>query len=101
MEFGSSAERSNQMRRFRINEIFSDPRRILLAVESVQVDHSNLEASYWLYASIKTVAIIVLDQKSTYALSVEAKPMTMELLRKDIPDLDVMIGQWRARISLP
>ena len=81
------------MRRFRVKEIFSDTRQKLIAVESVTLIRGNLAAGCWLQGQIEVVAVIVLEQANRYALSAQAKPISFESLRKEIPKFDAMISE--------
>jgi hypothetical protein len=96
----SCAERFDLVRRFRVNEIFSDPRQRLIAVESVTINHANFEAGCWLQGQIEVVAVIVLDQANRYAMSIDAEPISFESLRKDIPKLDAMLSQVNVAVSV-
>jgi hypothetical protein len=87
------------MKKFRVSEIYSDPRRILMAVETVVVNHGNSGAGCWVHGHIQPIAIIVLDQEVTYAYNTEAKPVSIELLRKDIPELEAMLPELHERIK--
>jgi hypothetical protein len=84
---------------FRITEIYNDAERILIAVESVAVNHENSDTGCWVYGRIEAIAIIVLDQESAYAFNTEAQPVSIDLLSKDIPELAAMIPELHARIG--
>ena len=81
------------MPRYRVHNVFSDTRRRLITLESVAMDHTKFNGFCWLYGQIETLAIIILDGDSSSAFSVEAKPVSLELLRRDVPELDRMIQE--------
>lgn len=84
---------------FRIREIYKDTERILIAVESVAVNHDHSDTGCWVYGRIEAIALIVLDQESAYAFDTQAQPVSIELLSKDIPKLAAMIPELHARIK--
>ena len=87
------------MQKLRIREIYHDPRRILLAVESVAVHHGNSDLGCWLHGHIEITTIIVLDQEKNFAYDPDAKPVSIERLRTHIPELDVLIPDLNERIK--
>jgi hypothetical protein len=68
-------------------------------VETVAVHHCNSDVGCWLHGHIEAIAILVLDQESVYAYSTEAKPVSIELLKEDIPELEAMIPELHERIK--
>ena len=87
------------MEKLRISEIYSDAQRILMAVETVTVHHGNSGLGRWLHGHIEMSAILVLDRLHISAYNSEAKSISIEQLRKDIPELDTMIPEMYERIS--
>jgi len=87
------------MQKLRIREIYRDPRRMVLAVESVAVHHGNSDLGCWLHGHIEVIAIIVLDQEHICAYDPDAQPLSIEQLRKHIPELEVLIPELNARIK--
>ncbi len=81
------------MTRLRVNEIFNDARLRLIAVESVDFQHSKSNACCLLSGNIKPVAVIICGPGGAYALDMEAKPITSDQLRQDIPELDSIISR--------
>ena len=61
--------------------------RTLIAVESVKFQHSITNAGGHLIGNIKPVAVIVRSQEGMYALDLEAKPVDIDQLKQDIPEL--------------
>ena len=87
------------MKKFRISEIYRDYSRILMAVECIAVHHGNSDLGCWMHGSIEANAIIVLDQEHTFAYDSDAKPISIEQLSKDIPELDALIPELNERIK--
>lgn len=79
------------MESLRAIEIFNDNRFMLITIESVDFQHSKTVASCWLYANIKTIAVIVSDPDEIYALDMDAKLIALDQLKQDIPELDAII----------
>lgn len=75
----------------RASEIFNDSRFMLVAIESVDFQHTKMHNSCHLYGNIKPIAIIVCGPDKIYSLDMEAKPSPIEQLRQEIPDLDAII----------
>ena len=78
----------------RASEIFNDSRLMLIAVESVDVQHCKTYIGCRMFGNIKPIAVIVCGPDGTYALDVEAKPATLDQLRQDIPELDAIISRY-------
>ena len=76
----------------RTHEIFNDSRLMLIAVESVDFQHSKTNASCWLYGNIEPIAVIVCGPDEIYALDMDAKLIVLDQLRQDIPELDAIIA---------
>jgi hypothetical protein len=53
----------------------------------------------WLSGHIEAIAIIVFDQESIYAYNIEAKPISIELLKRDVPELENMIPELHGHIK--
>lgn len=79
------------MDRLRASEIFNDSSRMLIAVESIDVQQIKTNANYWLHGNIVTTAIIVCDADEIYALDMDATIIDVEQLRQGIPELDAII----------
>ena len=80
------------MATFRANEIFSDSRFLLIALESVDFRYSKTETVCQLYGSVEAIAIIVCGSDKTYALDMEARLIAFDELRQNIPELDAIIA---------
>jgi hypothetical protein len=87
------------MKKLRISEIYRDARRILMAVDNVAVHHGNSGLGCWLQGSIEPIVIIVVDQEQIFAYNTEAKPISIEQLNKDIPELAAMLSALQAKIK--
>ena len=87
------------MNAMRVNEIFSDSRRLLVAVESVDLQRNQVDTSLLMHGSLNPVAIVVCDLGSTYAFDMEAKPVAVDELRQDLPDLDTAICAFENKVK--
>jgi len=82
------------MRTLRSSEIFNDSKLTLIAIESVDFQHSRTNAVCHLYGSVEPLAIVVCSQDGTYALDMEARPADFEQLRQDMPELDAIVASF-------
>lgn len=73
-------------------EIFNDSMFTLIAVESVDFQHSKTNTGCHLYGNIEPIAVVVCSADGTYAVDMEAKPANLEQLRQTIPELDAIIA---------
>ena len=76
----------------RTREVYKDSTRTLIAVESVDIQHSSTNTGGHLIGNIKPIAVIVRSMDNIYALDMEAKPENLDRLRQDIPELDAIVG---------
>lgn len=83
------------MNPLRTREIFNDSRRMLIAVESVDLQHSKTNTNCQLYGRIEPIAIVVCDIDKIYALDMNAKLIALDQLREDIPELDAIITPFK------
>ena len=65
---------------------------MLIAIESVDFRYSKTNTVCRMYGNIEPIALLVCGLDTTYALDMEAKPVAVEKLRQDIPELDAMIA---------
>ena len=83
------------MSSLRTREIFDDAMAglglRLIAVESVDFSHSKTNTGCHLYGTLEPVAVIVCGPDGAYALDMDAKPIAIDQLKQDIPELDVAI----------
>ncbi len=77
----------------RIVEIFTDSTLTLIAVESVDFRHTRTKTGGYAYGSIESIAVVVCSPDGISAFDMQAKPASVEQLRKDIPDLDGFVSQ--------
>lgn len=75
----------------RASKIFSDSRRLLIVVEAVNFRHGKMSSNYLLYGNIEPVAVVVCGSGGTYALDMKAKPVALDQLRQNTPELDALI----------
>ncbi len=78
------------MTAYRVREFFNDGALSLTAVESLDLHTSRSNVGSYISGSIDPVAIIVSDQTGTYALDIHAQTLTLEQLRRAIPELDAL-----------
>jgi len=77
---------------FHATKIFSDTKRTLIAIKSVNFRHSKTRTNCQLYGNIEPIAVIVCCADEVYALDMRANYTTLDKLRQDIPDLDTIIA---------
>jgi len=75
----------------RASELLNDAGLRLVAVESVDLQNSKTGIGFRLSGNIKPVALIVCGRGSCYALDMDANPLDIDQLRRDIPGLDAII----------
>jgi hypothetical protein len=76
----------------RINEIVIDPALTLIVVETVELQTTTTKTGGFLFGNIAPIAVVVCRQDGTTALDMEAKPASVEQLRRDIPELDAALS---------
>jgi len=79
------------MTRLTAREIYRDTDLRLLMVEASECQSQKTGTRYHAYGIKKPVAIIVSRKEKTYALDMEAKPLSMEQLSQDVPGLDALV----------
>ncbi|MDH3576193.1 MAG: hypothetical protein OEO71_00035 [Gammaproteobacteria bacterium] len=80
------------MATFRINEMFIDPALTLIVVEAVEFRTTTTTSGGFMFGSIAPIAVVVCRQDGTTALDMQAKPASVEQLRRDIPELDAVLS---------
>jgi uncharacterized spore protein YtfJ len=78
----------------RAREIYHDAGFMLIAVESVDFQHSKTNIGWQLYGNIEPIAVIVCGPDGTYALDMEAKPAAFDQLKQEIPEIDSIIASF-------
>ena len=81
------------MGRLRTSELFNDSKLTLIAVESVDLRYHKNNTSCVLHGSINPVAVIVRSADGSYALDMEAKPVNLDQLKQDIPELYAILHE--------
>jgi hypothetical protein len=76
----------------RINEIVIDPALTLIVVETVDLQTTTSKTGGFLIGNIAPIAVVVCREDGTTALDMEAKPASVEQLRRDIPELDAALS---------
>ena len=76
----------------RASEIFNDPGRRLIAIESVDFVYHKPGSACVLYAKVEPVALIVCAPDSRCALDMQARPIALDQLRRNMPELDAIMA---------
>jgi len=76
----------------RAREIFNDSRLTLIIIESIDVQHSIANTDCRLFGFLKPIALMVYETNATYVLDMKSKPITIDQLKQDVPDLDRIIA---------
>jgi hypothetical protein len=76
----------------RTTEIFADASFRLIAVESIEFGHSKTNRGCRLVGNLQPVAVIVCAPEGSYALDMDAKPIAIEQLKRELPGLDIAIS---------
>jgi hypothetical protein len=71
----------------RASTLVSQPALTVIAVERVDLTVTRASIGGYCYASITPVAIIVCTPGRTYAVDIEANPVSVDSLTRDIPAL--------------
>lgn len=82
------------MNTLRAREIFNDDDHMLIAIESAVFLHRKTNSSYRYYGNIEPLVVIICSSTGSYVLGMDGKQITLEQLKKVIPDLDVIIGKF-------
>ncbi len=82
------------MTTLRATEIFNDSKRMLIAVEAVELQQNQTGAGCHLYVNIEPMAVIVCSDDGIFALDMEAGTARLEQLSRAIPELDAMIASF-------
>ncbi len=76
------------------NDVLSDGRRRLIAIESVEFEHSKADAGCQLYGHIEPLAVIVCTQDGIHILDLDSNKISLDKLRQDIPELEDLIASF-------
>lgn len=79
------------MATLRAIELFSEPGRRLIAIESVDFVYDRPGSACRLYGKVEPVALIVCAPDTRYAVDMQARPVALDPLRQAIPELDTLI----------
>jgi hypothetical protein len=77
---------------FRARQIYDDSVHKLIMLERVEYWHYKTEVACYLQGGIKPIAILHFNSDGLYSLDMQAEPITIDRLRQDIPDFDVLIS---------
>lgn len=76
----------------RINEIVIDPTLALIVVEAVEFQTTTTATGGFVYGNIEPIAVVVRGQEGITAMDMQARPASVEGLRRDIPELDAVLS---------
>jgi len=80
------------MRSLRAREIFNDAELRLIAIESIELQQHKTDLGHQLYGHLDPLALMICTRDRVYALDMQARPITVEQLLGDIPELEDMIA---------
>jgi hypothetical protein len=80
------------MATLRTSELFAAANLRLIAVESVDIRPTRTKTGGYVYASLQPVAVIVCRPEGNTAFDMQARPTSVEQLRKDVPALDLALA---------
>ncbi len=75
------------MSRLRAREIYSDSRLTLFAVESIDIQRGRSDSHFHFHANVQPVALVVRSPGQVHALDMDAVPMSLEQLIREVPEL--------------
>ena len=78
------------MATIRPRPVFSDSTVTIVAIESIEIDQHRTAMGNQLFGAARPVAVVICAPDSTYALDLSAKPIDLEQLRQEIPDLEAV-----------
>lgn len=76
----------------RINELFIDPALTLIVVEAVDFQTAKFATGGYMFGNIAPIAVVICRNDGTTALDMQARPTSVEQLRRDIPELDAVLS---------
>ena len=71
----------------RAREVFSGSALTVVAIESITVEKRRTALGYLVTGAAEPIGIVVRTANDTYALDVEARPLELEQLARDVPEL--------------
>ncbi len=85
----------DRMPRFRAVGIHAAPGLRIVALESRELVTQRTGVGYGLYARLDPVAVIIIDAGRVRAVGADAKPVSLDRLRRKLPLLDELIAPYR------
>jgi len=82
------------MQKLRLRPIVDSSALTVLAVETIESQQSGTRNGCRLFASMRPTAVVVCNRAGAYALDMEAKPVDLDLLRKECSELDAEIQRF-------
>ena len=74
----------------RAREIFNQSGVTLIAVESVDIQHSKSGSVGRLYGKLEPIAVVVCGSGDAHAFDMEAMPVDLDQLKQAVPELDAL-----------
>lgn len=87
------------METIRIKELFIDPALTLIVVETAELRTIRTTTGGYAYGNIDPTAIVVCRREGTTAWDMQARPVSVEQLRRDIPELDAVLSTSNSTLS--
>ena len=76
----------------RTREIHNDFQIRLFVVEAVELQHGKTGSLLYCSGTKQPIAIVALDREGIHAFDMEAKPIRLNDLVEDVPDLSSVLG---------
>lgn len=80
------------MKTSRLKKIVIDPTLTLVIVESVEMQTTSTTIGGFMLGNIEPIAVVVRHREGITALDMQAKPVSVQNLRRDTPGLDAALS---------
>jgi hypothetical protein len=80
------------MAELRARQVFQDAGRLIIAVEQRELRQRNSRASWQLYGTLESIAVIVCEPDGVYALDMALQPLAVAELTAQIPELATLLA---------
>lgn len=77
----------------RVRQVFHDSALTVVAVEFVDSGHTRTRAGCRSYGRLEPVALVVCGRDGVYAVDMEAQPLDVDQLVRDLPELAVHVAR--------
>ena len=89
------------MVKFRINTLLIDPLLTIVVIEAVESRATKTETGGYLFGSVAPIAVVACRSNEITAWDMQARPASVEQLRRDIPGLDAELSAQSLRRRIP